>query len=58
MAPETRPFSMEFVQKGEPEGCEWRGDERGSLHPLQMGSLLQKDSFCSLLDDGAVRLFV
>jgi hypothetical protein len=45
-APETWPFSMEFVPKGEPEGCEWRGRERGSLHPLQMGagvrSLLQK----------------
>jgi hypothetical protein len=31
-----------------PEGCEWRGRERGSLHPLQMGvgvrSLLQKDT--------------
>jgi hypothetical protein len=36
-------------------------DERGSLHPLQMGagvrSLLQKDSFCSGLDDLAVGLF-
>jgi hypothetical protein len=45
-APESWPFSMEFVPKGEPEGCEWRGRERGSLHPLQMGagvrSLLQK----------------
>jgi hypothetical protein len=60
-APETWPFSMEFVPKGEPEGCEWRGRERGSLHPLQMGagvrSLLQKDSFCSWLDDLAVGLF-
>jgi hypothetical protein len=48
-APETRPFSMEFVPKGEPEGYEWRGCERGNLHPLQMGarvcSLLQKDRF-------------
>jgi hypothetical protein len=46
-APETWPFSMEFVPKGEPRG--WvRGRERGSLHPLQMGagvrSLLQKDT--------------
>jgi hypothetical protein len=42
-APETWPFSTEFVPKGEPEGC-----EGGSLHPLQMGavlrSLLQKDT--------------
>jgi hypothetical protein len=37
-APETWPFSMEFVPKGEPEGCEWTGRERGSLHPLQMGA--------------------
>jgi hypothetical protein len=60
-APETWPFSMEFDPKGEPEGCEWRGHERGSLHPLQKGagvcSLLQKDSFCSWLDDLAVGLF-
>jgi hypothetical protein len=46
-APETWPFSMEFVPEGEPEGCEWRR-ERGSLYPLQMGagvrSLLQKDT--------------
>jgi hypothetical protein len=45
-APETWPFSMEFVPEGEPEGCEWRRRERASLHPLQMGagvrSLLQK----------------
>jgi hypothetical protein len=46
-APETWPFPMEFVPKGEPEGCEWRR-ERGSLHTLQMGAgvrrLLQKDT--------------
>jgi hypothetical protein len=39
---------MEFVPKGEPEGCEWVGSDRGGLHPLQMGagvrSLLQKDT--------------
>jgi hypothetical protein len=36
-APETWPFSMEFVPEGDPEGCEWRRRERESLHPLQMG---------------------
>jgi hypothetical protein len=36
-APETWPFSMEFVPEGEPEDCEW-GRKRGSLHPLQMGA--------------------
>jgi hypothetical protein len=45
-APETWPFSMEFVPEGEPESCEWRRRERGSLHPLQIGagvrSLLQE----------------
>jgi hypothetical protein len=44
--PETWPFCTEFVPKGEPEGCEWRRRERGSLHSLQIGagvrSLLQK----------------
>jgi hypothetical protein len=53
-APETWPFSMQFVPEGEPEGCEWRR-ERGSLHPLQMEagvcSLLQKGSCCFGLDD-------
>jgi hypothetical protein len=47
-APETWPFSMEFVPEGKPEGCEWRRRERGSLDPLQMEagvrSLLQKDT--------------
>jgi hypothetical protein len=47
-APETWPFSMEFLPNGEPEDCEWRGRERENLHPLQMGagvrSLLQKDT--------------
>jgi hypothetical protein len=60
-APETWPFSMEFVPKGEPESLNG-GGERGSLHPLQLGagvcSLLQKDSFCSWLDDLAVGQFV
>jgi hypothetical protein len=45
-APETWPFSMEFVPEGEPEVCEWRRRERVSLHPLQIGegvrSLLKK----------------
>jgi hypothetical protein len=35
-APETWPFSMEFVPKGEAEGFEWRGRETGSLHPLHV----------------------
>jgi hypothetical protein len=60
-APETWPFSIKFVPKGELEGFELRGRVRGSLHLLQMGagvcSLLQKDSFCSWLDDLAVGLF-
>jgi hypothetical protein len=47
-APETWPFSMEFVPEGEPDGFEWRGAERGCLHPLQMGVgvliLLQKET--------------
>jgi hypothetical protein len=47
-APETWPFYMEFVPKGDPEGGEWWRRERGGLHPLQMGagvrSLLQKDT--------------
>jgi hypothetical protein len=46
---ENKAFAVEFVPKGEPEGCEWRGGERGSLHPLQMGAgvrgLLQKVLF-------------
>jgi hypothetical protein len=62
-APETWSFSMEFVPKGEPEGCEWKGRERGRLHPLQMGagvrSLLQKYTVCAhglrtWLSDGIV----
>jgi hypothetical protein len=40
-------FFMEFVPKGEPEGCEWRGRERGSA-PRRDGkgqqSLLQKET--------------
>jgi hypothetical protein len=32
-------FPMEFVPKGEREGCEWREPGRESLlHPLQMGT--------------------
>jgi hypothetical protein len=56
-APETWPFSMEFVPERETKGC-----ERGSLHPLQMGAgvrgLLQKDTVfcCFWLDDLAVGL--
>jgi hypothetical protein len=51
------PFSVEFVPKGEPEGCEWRGRVRGRLHPLQMGAgvrSLFQHIFCSWLDDLAV----
>jgi hypothetical protein len=33
-APETWPFSMEFVPKEEPEGCEWRGREREEVCTL------------------------
>jgi hypothetical protein len=36
--PEMWPFSMEFVPEGEPEVCEWRRRERGSLCPLQIGA--------------------
>jgi hypothetical protein len=61
-APETWPFYMEFVPKGEPEGCEWSGRERGSLHHLQMGGggtqlCPERHNFCSWLDDLAVGLF-
>jgi hypothetical protein len=59
-APETWPFSMEFVPEGEPEGCEWRRRKRGSLHPPQMGagvrSLLQKRQLLIWLEDWAVGL--
>jgi hypothetical protein len=59
-APETWPFSMEFVPEGEPEGCEWRRRERGSLRPLQIGagvrSLLQKRQLFVSLEDQAVGL--
>jgi hypothetical protein len=54
-APETWTFSMEFVPEGEPEGCEWRRRERGSLHPPQNGaglrSLLQKIELLVWLED-------
>jgi hypothetical protein len=59
-APETWPFSMEFVPEGEPEGCECRRRERRSLHPLQMvagvRSLLQKRQLLVWLEDCSVGL--
>jgi hypothetical protein len=58
-APETWPFSMEFVPEGEPDGCEWRRRERGSLAPSTDGvpSLVQKKTVVgSGLDDLAVGL--
>jgi hypothetical protein len=59
-APETWPFSMEFVLEGEPEGYEWRR-ERGSLHPVQMGAggctqLAPERHLLVWLEDWAVRL--
>jgi hypothetical protein len=52
-------FSMVFVLKGEPEGCEWRGRVRGSAPPRDWDGqqlLLQKDTVMFLLDDLAVVL--
>jgi hypothetical protein len=55
-------FSMEFVPKGEPEGCEWRGWERKSAPSKDGGGGMQlapeRQSFRSWLDDLAVGQFV
>jgi hypothetical protein len=60
-APETWPFSMEFVPKGEPEGCEWRGRERKTASSTDGGGGTQLapeiNSFCSCLEDLALGRF-